>query len=121
MVETESAQRAGADKAARDQTLMVYLLYALHLLFGITALIGVIVCHTKKDVTANTLYASHNHWQIVTFWTAVVGYVAALYYIVRFGSTLILMVTLVWTLYRIIKGAVLAYQRKPIGNTLAGF
>ena len=68
------------EKAAHDQTILVYLLLLLHPLFGITGLIGAIICHTKKEITADTVFASHNTWQIWTFWTGAIGYSAGFYY-----------------------------------------
>lgn len=58
---------------------MVYLLYLLGILFGITALIGVIVNHTHLKKTRGTYAHSHFIWQIISFWTlfalAVVAFV----------------------------------------------
>jgi len=89
---------------AKDQTTLVYLLQSLHLLFGITGLIGVIVCHTKSSTTADTVYESHRIWQIWTFWAGLIGYAAGFYYLNRSGSWVILLVTVIWFYYRIING-----------------
>ena len=103
------------DKAARDQTTLVYLLFALHILFGITALIGVIICHTKKNVTSNTVYASHRVWQIWTFWTGATGYAAGIYYWLGMGSINILILTFGWVYYRIFSGWWKARAQNAVG------
>lgn len=97
-------EQSKEEKAAQSQSTLVYLLFALHILFGITALIGVIICHTKKSTTANTVYHSHRIWQLWTFWTGAIGYTAGVYYWLTMGSVNILVLTFGWIYYRIIKG-----------------
>lgn len=92
------------DSKAKNQTTLVYLLFALHILFGITGLIGVIICHTKKEVTEHTVFNSHRIWQIWTFWTGTVGYTAGFYYWITMGSINILILTFGWVYYRIASG-----------------
>lgn len=108
-----------AEKKARDQTILVYLLLFLHILFGITALIGVIICHTKKSVTENSVYESHRVWQTWTFWTGLIGYAAGFYYINFMGSWTILIITIIWVIYRISKGWALARSGQPINPGFA--
>ncbi|MBX2878451.1 MAG: hypothetical protein KTR32_00885 [Granulosicoccus sp.] len=110
---------ATPDRAAYKQTVLVYLLLLLHPLYGITALIGVIVCHMKKEVTESTVFESHRRWQIWTFWTGTLGYIAAIYYILRMGSWTILLVTMIWMLYRIVFGWWKALKHSPVGNKVA--
>jgi len=100
---------------ARNQTILVYILLLLHPLFGITALIGAIVCHMKPEVTAGSVFASHRTWQLWTFWGGVIGYVSGVYYIIRFGSWLILGVSAAWMLYRVLFGWWKALRNQPVG------
>ena len=53
------------------------LLQALHILFGITAIIGMLIAHTHLASTKGTIYYSHLKWQLVTFWCAFAGYAIA--------------------------------------------
>ncbi|MBX2823592.1 MAG: hypothetical protein KTR33_02610 [Gammaproteobacteria bacterium] len=103
-------------RAAKNQTVLVYLLLLLHPLFGITALIGAIVAHMKTDVTRETVFESHRRWQLWTFWTGLIGYAAAFYYLLRMGSWTILLVTMIWLLYRIIFGWWRALNNQPVGH-----
>lgn len=59
---------------ARRLSMLILLLFALHVLFGITAVIGVLIAHTSLAATQGTPYHSHLTWQIGTFWSALVGY-----------------------------------------------
>lgn len=112
----DSSVNASSEKTAYNQTILVYLLLLLHPIYGITALIGVIVCHMKQEVTQNTVFESHRRWQIWTFWTGAIGYAASFYYIVRMGSWTILMVTMVWMLYRIVFGWWKALNYTAVGT-----
>ena len=62
---------------SRRLALLGILLQALHILFGITAIIGMLIAHTHLASTKGTLYYSHLKWQLVTFWCAFFGYVIA--------------------------------------------
>lgn len=62
---------------ARNLTLLVMLLMALHILFGITGVIGMLVAHMKRHSTQGTIYETHLLWLIVTFWVALAGYAVA--------------------------------------------
>ncbi len=55
------------------------LLLALHVLFGVTGIMAMLVAHTRLKSTIDTPYYSHLHWQIVTFWVALSGYVVAVW------------------------------------------
>lgn len=62
------------DAVARNKTvvLVIYVLYALALLTGITAVAGVIVAYIKREDVQGTWLASHIGWQIKTFWWGLV-------------------------------------------------
>lgn len=55
---------------------LVYCLWMLGALFGITAVIGVIINHTKLASVRGTHAHSHFIWQIVSFWLVFAGIVA---------------------------------------------
>ncbi|SEC00645.1 DUF4870 family protein [Bradyrhizobium erythrophlei] len=95
--------------------LAVYALYAIGFFTIITAVVGVIVAHVKLS-TATGIWQSHFKFQIRTFWIGllycVVGF-ALLYFIV--GALIIAWWT-IWTLVRVIKGAILLHDRRPISR-----
>ena len=110
---TESSQH---ETVARRQTILVYVLYLLHPLFGITALIGVIICHTRNTVTQDTVFESHRIWQAWTFWAGLIGYAAGIYYWQQRGSSTILLVTFLWSYYRVAWGWWRALRSQRVGN-----
>ena len=96
------ATTASSFQGARQLALLGILLQSLHVLFGITAVIGVLVAHTKIGDTKGTLYQSHLRWQIVTFWLALGGYAIGLYLWISQHFPYMMLVVLVWVIYRIL-------------------
>ncbi len=88
----------------KNVALVVYVLYALSFLYGITAIAGVVIAYVKRDDVRGTWLESHFAWQIRTFWWGiawtVVGVVLAL---VGVGF-LILLAVWIWAIYRVVKG-----------------
>lgn len=88
----------------KNVALVVYVLYALSFLYGITAIAGVVIAYIKRDDVRGTWLESHFAWQIRTFWWGllwtVVGVVLAL---VAVGF-LILLAVWIWAIYRVVKG-----------------
>lgn len=91
-------------RKTKNVALVVYVLYALSFLYGITAIAGVVIAYIKRDDVRGTWLESHFAWQIRTFWWGlawtVVGVVLAL---VAVGF-LILFAVWIWAIYRVVKG-----------------
>ncbi len=68
--ETQSTNRRDKNTAHNPLRLaaLVYLLFFLGILFGITALIGVIINHTHFAQTKGSIASSHFRLQIISFW-----------------------------------------------------
>jgi uncharacterized membrane protein len=96
--------------------LIVYLLYFAAYIFGITALIGVIIAYVKFP-DANPRLRSHYQFQIRTFWIGllylVVGavLVVAVFPVIGFA---VLTWWLIWSLVRNVKGLLALNDKKPI-------
>ena len=92
---------------------LVYILYFIGFVIGITVIAGVIVAYLKRG-EATPAAASHLTYLIRTFWIgllfSVVGIVTALILI----GWLIMLATLVWLLIRLVKGFMLAMDGKPV-------
>jgi uncharacterized membrane protein len=100
----------------RQLVLIVYLLYFAAYIFGITALIGVIIAHIRfPDV--NPPLSSHYQFQIRTFWIGllyvVVGTILAVTVLPVIGVA-ILIWWLIWSLVRNVKGLLMLNDNKPI-------
>lgn len=91
-------------RKTKNVALVVYVLYALSFLYGITAIAGVVIAYIKRDEVRGTWLESHFAWQIRTFWWGLawtaVGVVLAL---VGVGF-LILFAVWIWAIYRVVKG-----------------
>jgi uncharacterized membrane protein len=96
--------------------LIMYLLYFAAYIFGITALIGVIIAHTKWPDTGQLL-RSHYQFQIRTFWIGllylVVGAVLA-FAVFPVIAVVVLIWWFIWSLVRNVKGLLALNDNKPI-------
>ena len=101
-------------KALKTVTTVVYALQALGFLWGLTAVVGVIINYVKREDARGTVYESHFDWQIRTFWWAlawlVVGVVLALLVV----GVLVLFVAWIWMIYRVVKGWLKLIDGKPV-------
>ena len=83
---------------------LVYALQSASFFVGFTFFIGMIVNYVRQDDVAGTWLASHNRWQLRTFWFgllwAVLGGLTVWFVIGWF----ILAVNAIWMIYRIAKG-----------------
>lgn len=98
----------------KNVALVVYVLQALSFLWGVTALVGLIINYVKRDDARGTVYESHFDWQIRTFWWgllwAVIGLILALVLV----GFLVLFVAWVWMIYRVVKGWLKLTEGKPV-------
>lgn len=98
----------------RQLTLVVYILYALSWLIGISAIVAIVINYVKREDVAGTIYESHFTWQIRTFWWALLWCViGALSMVILIGFA-ILFATAVWSIYRLVKGWLYWNDRKPM-------
>ncbi len=103
MAEANIVSETGGDAAEGRTANLVYILYLLNLIFGVTSLIGVIMAYINKG-GAPEWVQSHYRFQIRTFWIgllfAVVGAVTAAFVV----GILILVFLFVWWIARCVKG-----------------
>ncbi len=124
-------------------TAVIYALQAMGIFVGITFLFAIIMNYIKRSDVANTWLASHFTWQIRTFWYSllwpllafmsffgIVGGLKLLALIFPHSNFTVLRITLmglftlfvigvcavisVWIIYRIAKGAISLYDKKPM-------
>jgi len=96
--------------------LIVYLLYLLAYIFGITALIGVIIAHVRLRDSTNPLLLSHYHFQIRTFWIGLLYVVvgALLAYSLPVIGVIVLIWWVIWSVIRNVRGVLALNENKPI-------
>lgn len=73
-------QAESSSEKARKKSLLGILLLALHPLFGVTAIMGVLISTMSLKSTEGTPYHSHLKWQIATFWIGLAAYALGFVY-----------------------------------------
>jgi len=94
--------------------LIVYILYLVAYVVGITAVIGVIIAHVQVGATADPMLASHYRFQIRTFWIGVLYLVVGVILAFVLIGFLVLLWWFIWSLIRTIKGLLLLNENRPI-------
>ena len=98
----------------RRQSLLGIILLALHPLFGITAIIGMLISTTALKTLEGSIYHSHLKWQISTFWIGLAAYVIAFFIWRSFGITWPFVVAFVFVIYRLSTNLLHWSNNKPI-------
>lgn len=110
------ATEGEVDKLASNKTLttVIYALYAVSLLVGITCLVAIVMNYVKKDDVAGTYLESHFRWQIRTFWFGLLwSVIGGITFFIVVGW-FILVADLVWFIYRVVKGWLRLNENKPM-------
>lgn len=98
-----------------SQAKLVYILYLVSLLVGITGLVGVIMAYINKKDAPEWLQ-SHYQFQIRTFWIGMLyGFIGMLTTVILVGF-LILVFWLVWFIMRCVKGMKALDSNQPVEN-----
>lgn len=104
--ETSSVNNIAVQQLAANKqyTQIIYILQLVSLVFGITAIIGVVMNYVKLSEVRGTFLESHFRWQIRTFWFillwTIIGGILSMVVV----GFLILLAAAVWYIYRAIKG-----------------
>jgi uncharacterized membrane protein len=111
----EEALQGGIGQA--DQANMVkvcYWLYLASIVFGVLAIVSVMIAYIKRGDVQGTWLAGHYSWIIRTFWiTAITGIIGFLLCVVGIGFV-ILFADWVYFVYRVIKGFIAFNDKKAI-------
>lgn len=97
-----------AGPSLRNMTHVAYGLFALGFvsagLLGIATLAAVVLLYLKRQDTAGTYYAAHFDWLLSTFWWGLLWLAISAILALIFIGWLGVLATVVWVLYRLIKG-----------------
>ena len=107
------AQDPPAANLKSGPAMIVYVLYLIGFLVGLTALAGVIIAHLKLG-QADPASRSHHQYQIRTFWFGLLMVVVGVLLSVTGIGYLILLWWFVWTLVRCIKGILRLLDERPM-------
>ena len=116
-----SNEQKGSDKlqTLKRLTATVYLCQILtFMLAGLPLLVGVAINFFKRNEVQGTWLESHFNWQIKTSWVAIAGFAVSG---ITFGMGLgvvILIITVLWMIYRIAIGWYALTDGEPINNKM---
>lgn len=98
----------------KNVTMVVYALQAFSFLWGVTAVVALIVNYVKREDVRGTVYESHFDWQIRSFWWGLLWLVVGGALIWVGIGFLILGVAWLWMIYRVVKGWLKLTEGKPV-------
>lgn len=95
-------------------TMVVYGLQALSFIWGLPAIVGIIINYVKRDDAQGTIYESHFDWQIRSFWWGLLwAAIGAVLAIVLVGFV-VMFIAWIWMIYRVVKGWLKLTEGKPV-------
>ena len=105
-------------ESVRRLRILSHILYGLYALSwftgGLSGLVGLIIDYVKRSEVRGTMYASHATWRIRTFWGALIcSAFASLFLLIHIGFFFLFLIW-IWTLYRLVRGWVSLFDRKPM-------
>jgi uncharacterized membrane protein len=106
---------AAGDPADGSAAKVIYILYLVGIVVGITSLVGVIMAYVKR-AEAPQWVRSHYRFQSRTFWIGLLYSVVGLLTSVVIVGWFILLFVLVWLVMRCIKGMGWAEKGEPVQN-----
>lgn len=87
-----------------DNAKLIYILYLVSALVGVTALVGLVMAYLNRGQASGTWAESHYTYQIRTFWIGLLyALISALLMLVGIGFLLIIAVA-IWAIVRCIRG-----------------
>ncbi len=114
--------KSSSDAVARylapggDNVKLVYILYLVSALIGVSMLVGLVIAYINRGDAAGTWVASHYTYQIRTFWIGLLySCISVVLMIVGVGFLLIVAVA-VWGIVRCVRGLQWAASETPVPN-----
>ena len=92
------------------------ILLALHPLFGITAVIGMLISSMSLKSVEGTPYHSHLKWQIATFWIGLAAYIIAFFAWRSFGLTWPIVIAFAFVAFRVATNLYRWLNHKSLGK-----
>lgn len=122
MTETQPPTKSGPETArGTDMLLVSYICYLISIIFGVTAILGVIIAYLKRSDEAESWRTSHFTWLIRTFWIGILYFFIGTILTGIGIGVLILLATFVWFVVRIVKGWIRYGKEQPVENVESWF
>jgi uncharacterized membrane protein len=94
---------------------LVYILYLLSFVVGITSIVGVVIAYLNKTKATGWMQ-SHYTWAIRTFWIGILyGFISLMLTVVFIGF-LGMLATIIWVVVRCVVGLQKAGNQEPIAD-----
>ena len=106
---------AGYMEPGEKNVTLVYILYLVSILVGITSLIGVIFAYMNRGKAGGWI-DTHYTYQIRTFWIGILFSLIGFVLMFVFIGIFVIIATLIWAIVRCIKGLQFAARREEIPN-----
>ncbi|MBA6346577.1 hypothetical protein [Colwellia sp. BRX8-9] len=107
-------------RTTKGSAKIVYILYMVGLIFGITGIIGVVMAYINRDEAPKWL-KTHYQFQIRTFWIgALFIFLGSVLSVILIGW-FVLLFWMVWLIIRSVKGMKALDQEKAIDNPTGWF
>ena len=113
----KSADRPGNEwlEPGPTNAQLIYILYFLAFVVGITAIIGVILAYVNRG-KAGSYVESHYTWLIRTFWIGILFSVISFVLSIVFIGFLLAVATVIWVVIRLVKGLQALGRGEPIAD-----
>ena len=98
----------------RQYTLIIYILFLIGIVTGLSSLIGVIMAYVERNEMVNTPFEDHMTFLIRTFWIGLIASVIGIITTPIIIGFLIMPLVFVWYTYRCIVGFIKFNDKKPI-------
>lgn len=109
------AQNVGAAEDSGSSANLIYILYLIGLVVGITQIVGLVMAYMYRG-SAPAWVQTHYTFQIRTFWIGLLGAVAGIALTMIMVGFLVLPVVLVWFIIRCVKGMQYVGRREAYPN-----
>jgi uncharacterized membrane protein len=109
---SEQARVVAMDPKAASSANIVYILYLVGLIIGITPLVGVIMAYLNRGEAPDWV-KSHYQFQIRTFWIGLLASVVGALLIIILVGWIILLVAAIWWIVRCVKGMQYLGRQQP--------
>jgi uncharacterized membrane protein len=113
MSPTDPNLSPASSTAAASNAQIIYILYLVSLVVGVTSIVGVIMAYVYRGEAPEWL-RSHYRFQIRTFWIGLLYVVLGMLLSVVLIGFLLLLFWLIWLILRCVKGMQQLERREPI-------
>jgi len=116
VIDAGAATAKSAEQLAslKNVTMVVYALQALSFIWGLPAVVALVINYVKRDDARGTLYESHFTWQIRSFWWGLLWVAIGGVLAVVLVGFVVLFVAWVWMIYRVVKGWLKLTEGQPV-------